>query len=121
MRMYAIVRHDLMMSPGKMAAQTGHAFLDTFDLCRKEYPDRAAQYHDGCHGTKVVLGVRDQAELEAVYERCKAEGLPTTKVVDSGHVLLPHFDGSPVVTCIGIGPVLRSEIHHITRRLELVR
>ena len=119
--MYAIVREDLKMSPGKMAAQTGHAFLDTYDLCRKEYPDRAAQYHDGCHGTKVVLGVRDLAELEAVFERCKAAGLPTTKVVDSGHVLLPHFDGGEVVTCVGVGPVLRNESHHITGQLKLVR
>lgn len=119
--MYAIVRADLEMSPGKLAAQTGHAFLDTFDLCRKEYPDRAARYHDGCHGTKVVLAVRDLDELRWIHEQARMEGLPATMIVDSGHVMPPHFDGSEICTAVGIGPVLRHEIQHITGRLELVR
>lgn len=119
--MYAIVRANLKMSPGKMAAQTGHAFLDTFDLCRKEYPDRASLYTSDGHGTKVVLSVPDQFTLDLLYERAKSEGLPCSLIVDSGHVMLPHFDGSPVVTALGIGPVYRHEIHHITGSLELVR
>jgi PTH2 family peptidyl-tRNA hydrolase len=119
--MYAIVRADLQMSPGKLAAQTGHAFLDTFDLCRKEYPDRAAEYHSGTHGTKVVLGVEDLSQLLKIYEQAKAAGLPTTLVVDSGHKMPPHFDGTPIETAVGIGPVLRHEIQHITGQLTLVR
>lgn len=115
------MREDLEMSPGKMAAQTGHAFLDTYDLCRKEYPDRATEYCSDGHGTKVVLGAKDQSQLEVVYELVKDAGLPCTMIIDSGHVLPPHFDGSPVVTAIGIGPVRRNEIHHLTRRLQLVR
>lgn len=119
--MYAIIREDLHMSPGKMAAQTGHAFLDTFDLCRKEYPDRAAEYHDGCHGTKVVLGARDETQLRELYELVKSEGLPCSLIIDSGHVLPPHFDGSPIVTAVGIGPARREEIHRFTKRLQVVR
>lgn len=115
------MRSDLNMSPGKMAAQTGHAFLDTFDKCLREDPDRAARYHNGCHGTKVILGAKDLDSLRCIYERAKAEGLPCTVITDSGHVMLPHFDGSPIVTAVGIGPVQREEIHHITKRLPLVK
>lgn len=118
--MYAIVRLDLEMSPGKLAAQTGHAFLDTYDQCRKEYPDRAAQYHADGHGTKVVLGARNAVHLEWLYEQAQHAGLPCTRIVDSGHVLLPHFDGSPVLTAIGIGPVIRNEIPFV-KRLNLIR
>lgn len=120
LRMYAIVRRELEMSPGKLAAQCGHAFLDVYDLCRKEYPDRAAAYHDGSHGTKVVLET-DLAELLQLRERAMAEGLPAALIVDAGHVMPPHFDGNPVVTAVGIGPVMRHEIQHITGRLALVR
>jgi peptidyl-tRNA hydrolase, PTH2 family len=119
--MYAIVRNDLNMSPGKMAAQTGHAFLDTYDECRNKDPSRAAEYHDGCHGTKVVLGAKSLDQLMLIYEQAKAEGLPCTVITDSGHVMPPHFDGSPIVTAVGIGPVTRNESHHITKRLNVVR
>lgn len=115
------MRLDLNMSPGKLAAQTGHAFLDTFDLCRKEYPDRAAEYHNGCHGTKVVLGAPDLDTLMFLHERAKEAGLPTTVITDSGHVMPPHFDGSPIVTAIGIGPCVRNESDPILKRLPLVK
>jgi peptidyl-tRNA hydrolase len=119
--MYAIVRNDLEMSPGKLAAQTGHAFLDTFDQCRKEYPDRAEQYHNGCHGTKVVLGAKSLDQILSTYELVRSVGIPCTLITDSGHVMPPHFDGEPVVTALGIGPALREEIRHITKKFQLVK
>lgn len=119
--MYGIVRLDLNMSPGKMAAQVSHAFLESYEVVRIRDPDRAAEYHNGSHGTKVVLGAKDLDQLMKIYELILVEGLPTVLITDSGHVMLPHFDGSPVVTAVGIGPVKRNEIHHITRKLQVVR
>lgn len=109
------------MSPGKMAAQAGHAFLESYEVVRIRDPDRAAEYHNGSHGTKVVLGAKDLTTLLDIYERAKVEGLPTVLITDSGHVMPPHFDGSPIVTAVGIGPVKRNEIHHTTKRLQVVR
>ena len=103
------------MSPGKLAAQAGHAFVAA--LARAS-PGRVAEY---CNGTKVVLGARTLDELMEVYERASYEGLPCSLIEDSGHVMPPHFDGSPIITAVGIGPVLRHESHHITRKLNLVR
>jgi peptidyl-tRNA hydrolase len=119
--MYAIIREDLGMSPGKMGAQTGHAFLDTYDLCRKEYPDRATAYHNGCHGTKVILAAANEAKLLHAYELAKMSGVPCALITDSGHIMPPHFDGNPINTAIGIGPATRSEIHHITKNFPLVK
>lgn len=109
------------MTAGKLAAQAGHAFLDTFELCRAEFAPRAEEYRNGQHGTKVVLGAKNLAALHSIYDEARAAGLPCTLITDEGHVLLPHFDGSPIITAVGIGPVLRHEHQHITKRLAMVR
>jgi peptidyl-tRNA hydrolase len=108
------------MSPGKLAAQAGHAFLDAFLIALERRPDNARRYRDGCHGTKVALladGLDDLLRARAMADRA---GLPTALITDSGHVLPPLFDGSPIVTALGIGPARRSEVRHITRHFALV-
>lgn len=119
--MYAVVRQDLQMTPGKLAAQAGHAFLDTFDKARERDPDRAVEYHNGHHGTKVVLAAKHEAQLRLAVELCERENIPCTLIIDSGHVMLPYFDGSPIVTALGIGPALRHEVEHITKKFQLVK
>jgi peptidyl-tRNA hydrolase len=108
------------MSPGKLAAQAGHAFIEAFEACRKIDPGRAAAYHDGSHGTKVVLAASLDVLLQT-YEQARTADLPCCLITDAGHVMLPHFDGSPTITAVGIGPVTRAHSHAITRRLPLVR
>lgn len=44
-RLYAIVRTDLGMTPGKLAAQAGHAYVNTFLAALASDPARAAAYH----------------------------------------------------------------------------
>lgn len=109
------------MSSGKLAAQAGHAFLDAFHVASRDRPEIATEYHNGRHGTKVVLGAPNLTTLMRVYEQAQLARLPCALITDSGHVFPPHFDGSPVITALGIGPVLREEIHSITKRLQLVR
>lgn len=38
LRMYAIIRADLNMSSGKLAAQCGHAFLNAYLQCLEKDP-----------------------------------------------------------------------------------
>jgi PTH2 family peptidyl-tRNA hydrolase len=146
------------MSPGKAAAQAGHAFLDTYLAALAVDPARAAAYlsdpfkaadpvcrpDSGCpadladpattirpySGTKVVLLARDLDALQRAAYEAKAAGLPWALITDSGHVLpatfdgqawRQPFDGSPVVTALGLGPARRAEVRHITDRLALVR
>ena len=121
MRLYAIIRGDLEMPPGKLAAQAGHAFLDAFGECQRLDPARAALYRTDGHGTKVVLRAEDRFDIEHLCKQAQASGLPCALIVDSGHVLPPHFDGSPIITALGIGPARREEIDHITGHLQLVK
>lgn len=118
LRLYALVRKELDMPPGKLAAQAGHAFLDTWYSCWVKDSDRAEEYRE-YHQTKVVLA-GDLKDLLEAREKALHAGLPCSIVVDEHHVLPPHFDGSPIITALGIGPATRDEIEHITGHLPLI-
>lgn len=105
------------MSPGKMAAQAAHAFVAAIDVTRARDPTRHQEYQNG---TKVVLTVPDLRKLTEIYERAVSAGLPCSWIIDSGHVHPPCFDGSPIATAVGLGPMTRTECEWITRKLRLV-
>jgi PTH2 family peptidyl-tRNA hydrolase len=116
--LYAIIRGDLDMPPGKAAAQCGHAFLDTFLKAHAETPSHATEYLGDRHGTKCVLKAKNLNQLLRAKEEAERAGLPCALITDSGHILPPHFDGNPIITALGIGPARRSDIHHITKRFS---
>jgi len=105
------------MTPGKIASQAGHAYLQSF---LKADRDIQLAYHADGIGTKIALQSRAFYDLLWAQHLCVQKGLPHALIVDSGHVMLPHFDGSPIVTALGIGPVRRAEIGHITDRFKLL-
>lgn len=119
--MYAIIRDDLQMTAGKMASQAGHAFLDTFQQCLQDDPERAHMYSQDGHGTKVVLSIRDDKRITELYNSIQELNIPCTLIIDSGHIMPPHFDGNPIITALGIGPARRDEIHHLTKKLQLIK
>lgn len=105
------------MPVGKLAAQAGHAFLDAY---LASTPERQSAYRAPGHGTKITLGCSSLARLLRARDECVRLGLPHVLVVDSGHVCPPHFDGTPIVTALGIGPALRPEACPVTDRFALV-
>jgi PTH2 family peptidyl-tRNA hydrolase len=50
---------------------------------------------------------------------CELEGIPHKLIIDSGHIMPPHFDGNPIITALGIGPCCRDEIKNITKKFKL--
>lgn len=115
--MFAIVRRDLEMPPGKLAAQAGHAFTDS--ICKAD-PEVVKNYRiDSLGGSKVVLSAKNEHALIRAYNDALEAGLPCSIVVDRNHILPPHFDGSPVITALGIGPCKHSEAKPITKRYQL--
>lgn len=119
LRLYAIVRSDLDMSKGKLAAQAGHAYLNSYLKCLEADPQIAKEYQRDGIGTKVCLKAPFN-KLQTAYEIAIEEGLPCDLIIDSGHIMPPHFDGSPIITALGIGPILRKDIQHITKRFQVV-
>ena len=104
------------MTPGKKASQAGHAFLDSF--LRSSTEQRDSYIADG--GTKIVLSVATERELCALYYEARMSSLPCAMVIESEHVMPPDFDGSPIVTAVGIGPIRRSLAKRIIGSLRLL-
>lgn len=114
--MYALIRADLEMPAGKLSAQAGHAYTDAL----YEAPRNVQEAYKGT-GSKVTIQCKNLGQLERAYRECIEAGLPCAIVTDEKHILLPHFDGSPVVTALGIGPCTKAECRHITKRFQSVK
>lgn len=115
-KLYAIIRKDLDMPKGKMAAQAGHAYLNSF---LEADPQIQQDYQKDGIGTKICLE-GSLIQIKNTYAKAKAAGLPCSLIRDSGHILLPFFDGNPIVTALGIGPLNKDEAK-IVKKYELVK
>lgn len=102
------------MTPGKIASQTGHAYLGAFLQAPASLQH---DYHADGIGTKVCLTGKLSHILQA-HGQAKAEGLPCFLVVDSG--CPDFFGGQPTVTALGVGPATKEQVQHITGRFRLL-
>lgn len=108
------------MPPGKLAAQAAHAHAQTLIAYLLRNPEQASAFHDaGTSGTRIVLLAKNESQLLKAFEEARRLDLPCALFRDSGHILPPHFDGSPIVTGLGIGPAPRDVLRPITRRFSL--
>ena len=107
-----VVRKDLKMDKGKIAAQVAHASLEAY---KKADPKDVIEWEaEGMK--KVVVSVKDKEELIRIKESVKKAGLPYYVVRDSGRTQV-----SPgAVTALGIGPVKEEEVDRITKNLKLL-
>jgi PTH2 family peptidyl-tRNA hydrolase len=109
------------MPTGKLSAQAGHAYTDTLSLAHEQTPERYDNYrNDALGGSKVTLKAKNENQLITAYNKTLELGIPCSVVVDREHILPPHFDGSPVITALGIGPCTKSEIQSITKKFNCV-
>jgi len=58
-------------------------------------------------GTKIALAGGDEETLLHIAEKLRMHGLPHVLITDSGHLEPPDFDGNPVLTALGAGPLSR--------------
>src|SRR5690606_13777392 len=102
-------------------AQAGHAYTDALLDCIDKRPDLVRRYRRGDNaGSKATLKAKNEAALRRAKEECERAGLPHALITDQHHILLPHFDGSPIVTALGIGPISRKEARSIVKRFNCV-
>jgi peptidyl-tRNA hydrolase len=121
LNMYAIYRTDLEMDSHKLGAQLGHAYLNAWDNARVLRPEIASQYKGSGNGTKIVMYGKNVRSLIVAYDQCKVLGIPCDLIMDRGHIYLPHFDGNPIITALGIGPVYLDEVAHITKKFTMLK
>ncbi len=107
-----IVRTDLGMGKGKIAAQCAHgsiaAFLKADASVRDEWVDSGMP--------KIVLKVSGEKELAVLFQKAKKAGLPAALIQDAGHTQIDP--GSKTV--VGIGPAEETELDKVTGELKLL-
>lgn len=116
---YSIARTDIVMPIGKLSAQLGHGFDYTLYDALKNYPKRYYDYHnDAKGGSKVSMKVKNENKILLAYNKARELNLPCSIVVDRDHVFPPSFDGSPIITALGIGPCTKDEAKEITKKFN---
>ena len=112
-KLAVVVRADLDMGRGKIAAQVAHAAV-TAVLANLGTDDLAGWLRDG--QPKVVLKVTSAGELEDVIRAAQAAGLPIELVHDAGRTQV----APGTMTCCAVGPAESLRIDAITGGLSLL-
>ena len=131
-----VMRRDLHMRKGKIAAQAGHACV-TAVLMALERENRLGQVYtqgDGLclrpsdrpatplsdwfqHGTaKVCVYVDSEEALLAIHRQALEAGILSVLIQDSG---LTEFHGEPTYTCLAFEPLPASRADPLTSELPL--
>ena len=134
-----VVRKDLNMRKGKIAAQVAHASMKVL-LNRMTFTDisivhppspnprfvemsmiipKSSGLYDWLTGsfTKIVLYVESGYAIRSLGDKCHAMSIPHTIITDAGRT---EFHGKPTITCIAIGPDESDKIDEITGDLPLL-
>jgi PTH2 family peptidyl-tRNA hydrolase len=110
-----VVRRDLGMGTGKIAAQVAHAAVMGAEKTRAHKRDWFKKWFEGGQA-KVVVKVQSMEELMEVRARAESLRLPVVLVQDSGLTQIPPG----TTTCIGIGPAPAELVDKVTNDLKLL-
>ena len=113
-KMVIVLRTDLRMSKGKIAAQAGHAAVSAAEEARKKHLEwwKAWLEEGQC---KIAVRVRSEEELLDLERKARELKLPSALISDRGLTELPPG----TITCLGIGPAPSKEVDKITGELDL--
>lgn len=135
-----VVRTDLNMPVGKIAAQVAHAAMAPITNRLKNVTEEkelvgsvvlqmnlvpTPSTHDLAmlewitgSFTKVVVQINSEQELRNLLESARAQGIPCVDIVDEGRTV---FNGIPTLTCASFGPAYSDVLDTLTGHLKLLR
>ena len=113
--MVIVVRTDIKMSKGKVAAQAGHAAVSAAEYARKNRPEWWMPWisEGQC---KIAVKAKSEQEINELERKARNEGLPVAMIVDRGLTEIPPN----TTTCLGIGPAPAYKVDAITGKLSLL-
>ncbi|MBI2142391.1 peptidyl-tRNA hydrolase [Candidatus Woesearchaeota archaeon] len=107
-----LVRQDLKLKAGKLAAQAAHASLEAaLSSDRKTLGEWLSE-----GGKKVVLKAADEKELLKYKQLADREKLKSALIRDAGRTALKPG----TITCLGIGPDKEGKIDKVTGKLKML-
>jgi PTH2 family peptidyl-tRNA hydrolase len=110
-----VIRNDLKMGKGKIAAQACHASIEAFIRAQKICPNVVKEWlNEG--QKKAVVKVNSEKELLEVFKEANIEGLPCSLIRDAGRTqLIPGTH-----TAVAVGPEKEEKVERITGKLKLL-
>jgi len=120
-----IVRKDLNMRKGKIAAQAAHASMAFMSKLIKLHIETKlpiilspeAEEWISNSFTKIVVGVDSEQELKEIIDIAMSSDVMVSPIVDSGAT---EFHGIPTLTCAAIGPDYDFILNKISGHLKLL-
>jgi len=107
-----IVRKDLKLSRGKLAAQVAHASLGSY----KASPFESQLEWEAWGSKKIVLKADGLKEMIEIQKSVKRARMPYVLIKDAGKTEVKPG----TVTALGIGPCKEEEIDKITGGLKML-
>ena len=131
-----VIRRDLHMRKGKIAAQAGHACVEAvlMALAREErlsdvvITDNVVTLRENCRQptalsdwfekgvAKICVYVDSEEALLAIDRQAKEAGILSALICDAG---MTEFHGEPTYTCLAFEPRYPDEVDPITGALPL--
>ena len=110
-----VVRKDLGMGTGKLAAQVAHAAVMAVEITKMRNLNWFSSWFRAGQA-KVVVKVQNLDELIEIRKHAESLHLSVAEIRDSGLTQIPPG----TVTCIGIGPGPSGLIDKVTNHLKLL-
>ncbi len=107
-----LVRDDLKLPKGKLAAQCSHASVDAVMKSDK----KIVELWKNQGGKKIVLKVKDEKELFHYKHLAEDSSLKTALITDAGHTVVEPG----TITCLGIGPDEEEKIDKVSGKLKMI-
>ncbi|PQE04977.1 hypothetical protein CJF30_00004763 [Rutstroemia sp. NJR-2017a BBW] len=116
-KMVLVVRTDLGMTKGKIAAQCSHATLACYkNFLRKDPKSQILRRWERQGQAKVALQVKSEDDLDVLEAKALSLGVVAEIIADAGRTQI----ASGSHTVLGIGPAPKSVIDQITGSLKLL-
>jgi PTH2 family peptidyl-tRNA hydrolase len=125
-KMVIVVRKDLSMRKGKLAAQVAHAsmkfLIDNNDCTQANklevcLSSEEAEWMFGGSFAKVVVGCDSEEELNNLLFKANLANIQACPIIDEGRT---EFNGVPTLTCAAFGPAESEDLDPITGNLKLL-
>lgn len=111
-KLVLVVRKDLSMGVGKIAAQCSHASVMAYQKSSEGMLLRWALNGQ----KKIVVSCPDEQALNDIRDNAKQQGLLTSIVCDAGHTQVDPG----TVTVLAVGPAEEEVIDQVTGHLRLL-
>jgi PTH2 family peptidyl-tRNA hydrolase len=121
-----VVRKDLNMRKGKIAAQVAHASMkflvdnneaERGDEIKVKLSPAEAEWLLSGSFTKVVVGCDSEEALESLIFQAELADVEVHPIIDNGRT---EFNGVKTLTCAAFGPCTAEELDKITGNLKLI-